>query len=174
TITDYDTQEALSNASIVVKGTARNTISDAAGEYVIDVEVGQTLTFSYIGYETVEVVVAKKSILDVQLQMMVSSLDELVVTGYSSQKRKDITGSVSVVNTDNLRKVFSRSAEDALQGMADGVNVIKGGAPGSNSKILIRGVTSFGNTNPLVIDDGIEQSLDNISVADIESIQVLK
>src|SRR5690606_22394068 len=92
----------------------------------------------------------------------------------STQQRKNITGSVSVVDVDNLRKIPARSAEQALQGMASGVNITKSGVPGASSKIFIRGMTSFGNTDPLVIVDGIEQNLNNISAQDIESIQVLK
>src|SRR5690606_36606421 len=114
------------------------------------------------------------TIINVQLVSDTQSLEEFVVTGYSTQQRKNITGSVSVVNVDNLRKLPARSAEQALQGMASGVNITKSGVPGASSKIFIRGMTSFGNTDPLVIVDGIEQNLNNISAQDIESIQVLK
>src|SRR5690606_27128196 len=102
------------------------------------------------------------------------SLEEVVVTGYSSQRKKDITGSVAVVDMKGLKSVPSGSAMQALQGQASGVNVISSGVPGAASKILIRGVSSFGNTQPLVLVGGVQTDLNNISADDIESIQVLK
>src|SRR5690606_18604956 len=88
--------------------------------------------------------------------------------------KKDLTGSISLVNTGDIGKVVTGSAEKALQGLASGVNVINSGRPGSGSRIFVRGITSFGDTEPLIIIDGIEQSLNTTSVNEIESIQILK
>ena len=97
-----------------------------------------------------------------------------MVTGYTSQKKKDITGSVSVVNVKAMKAVPSGSSEQLLQGQASGVSVITSGAPGGPSNIFIRGISSFGNSDPLVIVDGVQASMHDINVNDIESVQVLK
>ena len=102
------------------------------------------------------------------------NLNEVVVTGYGSQQKKDITGSVAVVDIKALNSIPASSAMQALQGQASGVNVVSSGVPGGQSMILVRGVTSFGNTQPLVLVDGIEADLNNVSTDDIESMQVLK
>ena len=101
-------------------------------------------------------------------------LDEVVVTGYSNQKKKDITGSVAVVDMRSIKSIPAGSAMQALQGQASGVNVVSSGVPGASSTILIRGVTSFGNTQPLVLVDGVQTDMNTINTDDIESIQVLK
>ena len=97
-----------------------------------------------------------------------------MVTGYSNQRKKDITGSVAVVDMKNIKAIPAGSAEQALQGMASGVNVVNSGVPGAPSSIMIRGVTSFGDTQPLVLVDGIQTDMNTINTDDIESIQVLK
>jgi TonB-dependent starch-binding outer membrane protein SusC len=164
----------IPGVSIVIKDTSIGTVTDVDGNYSLNASENAILVFSFVGFITEEVPVNSQSVINVTMKMQIQSLDEIVVTGYSTQRKKDITGSVAVLDMDNLQKVLSRSAEDALQGMAAGVSVIRSGGPGRGSKILIRGVTNFGNTDPLVIVDGIEQDLNNISAKDIESIQVLK
>ena len=103
-----------------------------------------------------------------------ASLNEVVVTGYSSQRKKDITGSVAVVNVNNLKVVPSGTTEALLQGQASGVTVINSGAPGGGSNLRIRGITSIGSTDPLVIIDGTPGAMKDLNVNDIESMQVLK
>ncbi len=165
----------MPGVNIQIEGTTIGTLTDANGNYSIDKPRDNVvLVFSFIGFITQKVPSAGRSVIDVNLASEVTALEEVVVTGYSAQRRKDIAGSVAVVQVDNLKTVASRSVQQALQGMASGVDITQSGVPGAAPKIYIRGVTSFGNTDPLVIVDGIEQSLNNISSVDIESIQVLK
>lgn len=166
--------QPLPGVNIVIKDTSTGTVTDMNGNYSLNAPANAILIFSFVGFVSQEVAVDSRSLINVTMKIQAQSLGELVVTGYSTQRKQDITGSVAVLDVDNLQTVLSRSAEDALQGMASGVSVIRSGGPGRGSKILIRGVTNFGNTDPLVIVDGIEQDLNNISAKDIESIQVLK
>src|SRR5690606_7403469 len=160
---------------VLVKGTSTGTVTDVEGNYTLTVsDEDAVLVFSSVGYVTQEVAVNGRTVIDVVLEEDLQGLDEVVVTGYSTQRKKDITGSVSVVDMDALNSIPSGSADRALQGMASGVNVINSGIPGAAPKILIRGVTSFGNTDPLVIIDGIAGSLNTVNASEIESIQVLK
>src|SRR5690606_14761427 len=167
--------ESIPGVNIILKGTNTGTVSDIDGRYSLEVsDLNGTLVFTYIGLATIEGNSNGRSSIDVTLQEVAHSLDEVVVVGYSTQKRADITGAVSVVDMGGLNKSTPGNAEQALQGMAAGVNVINSGVPGAASKVLVRGVTSCGNTGPLVIVDGIEQSLHLINRSDIASIQVLK
>jgi len=173
-VTDAGNSQTLPGVNILIKDSSQGTTTDAEGNFTISASAGSTLIFSFIGYITQQYVVNSESSLNVKLETDTHALSEVVVTGYSSQQKKDIVGSVAVVNVKELQSVPSRSAGQALQGMASGVNVIRSGVPGNGSKITIRGVTNFGNTDPLVIVDGIQQDINNISSQDIESIQVLK
>jgi TonB-linked SusC/RagA family outer membrane protein len=164
----------LPGVNVVIKNTTIGTATDVDGKYTISAPADATLIFSFIGFTTTEVSVGGRSVIDVALTGDTKTLDEVVVTGYSTTRKKDITGAVAIVDVDNLQKVPSPSAEQALQGRAPGVNVTRSGVPGAGAKIFIRGVTNFSNTDPLVIVDGIQQDLNNISPQDIESIQVLK
>ena len=165
----------IPGVNVQIEGTILGTLTDVNGNYSLDKPRDNVvLIFSFIGYTPQRIPAAGKTVIDVNMVSEVTALDEVVVTGYSAQRRKDIAGSVAVVQVDNLQKVASRSVQQALQGMAAGVDITQSGVPGANPKIYVRGITSFGNTDPLIIVDGIEQSLNNISAIDIESIQVLK
>lgn len=167
----------IPGVNVLVKGTSTGTTTDQDGRFTLDVQdAGAVLVFSFIGYTSQEVAVNGRSVIDVVLAEDVHSLQEVVVVGYSTQEKKDITGSVAVVNTEAMRSVPTGSASQALQGLASGVNVISSGAPGGRNDIFIRGVTSFGNTQPLIIVDGIQvqNGLNDINLNDIESMQVLK
>lgn len=162
-------------ATVGVKGTKMAAVTGANGEFSITVPDGKnTLVISSVGYGAEEISVSGKSTIEVSLKESASSLNEVVVTGYSAQRKKDITGSVAVVNVKDLKAVPAGSPEQMLQGRASGLNIITSGQPGSGSNIRIRGITSFGNTDPLVVVDGVQASLTNINANDIESIQVLK
>ena len=165
----------LQKVSVNLKGTLVTTSTDDEGKYsIICPDLKGVLVFSSVGFATREVRLNGNRELNVELFQTDKSLDEVIVTGYSSQRKKDITGSVAIVDMKSMKSIPTGSAAEALQGMASGVNVIRSGVPGATSKILIRGVTNFGNTNPLIIVDGIEQDLNLISPQDIESFQVLK
>lgn len=175
-----DAGEGLPGVSILLKGTTTSgTVTDRDGKYALslpDDQVNGILVFSFIGYTTEEVAIGNRTTVDVQLLPDIKSLSEVVVTGYSSQARKDITGSVAVVDVKALQSIPTGSAVQALQGQAPGVTVISSGAPGGRNDIFIRGVTSFGNTQPLILVDGVQVQggLNDININDIESIQVLK
>ncbi len=171
-----ETGTALSGVSVFVKGDITiGTITNASGNFSLNLRAGKaTLTISSIGYLSQDVDVSNLSTINIVLITDKLKLNEVVVTGYSSQQKKDITGSVAVVDMKAMKSIPAGSAMQALQGQASGVNVISSGVPGGQSMILVRGVTSFGNTQPLVLVDGVESDLNNISTDDVESIQVLK
>lgn len=161
-------------ATITVKGTNVAAVSGADGSFTINAPGSNTtLVVSSVGFTTKEVDGSAGNV-SVTLVETTSSLDEIVVTGYTAQRKKEITGAVSVVNVKELRQVPAGTGEEALQGRASGVNVITSGQPGAASEIRIRGITNFGNNQPLVIIDGVQASLTDINTADVESIQVLK
>ncbi|CAL1519058.1 TonB-dependent receptor [Chitinophaga sp. MM2321] len=166
---------ALQGVSVSVKGTAIGAGTNEQGQYTIVCPDPQgTLVFTYIGFTREEVLLNGRSVVNVGLLPDNKALNEVVVTGYSAQKKKDITGSVAVVEMKALKSIPAGSAMQALQGQASGVNVVSTGVPGAASKINIRGVSTFGSTNPLVLVDGVQTDLNNVSADDIESMQVLK
>lgn len=174
-VKDAATGELLPGVSILIKGTTVGVETDFDGLYALsDVEQGAVLVFNYLGYKTKEVT-ANKSTLDVSLEQSTESLDEIVVVGYGKQKRKDVTGSVSLVGEETLEALKPTDAATALQGTSSGVTVnLSSGAPGASANILIRGVSSNTNNQPLVIVDGYQGDLNSINPSDIESITVLK
>lgn len=165
----------VEDVTVKLKGAATGVKTDAQGRYSISVANPQsTLVFVHLSYEVTEVAIAGRNQVNVSLKSIDQALNEVVVTGYSSQAKKDITGSVVVVKMDELKSLPASSADHALQGLASGVNVVSSGVPGSAANIKIRGVTSFGDNAPLIIVDGVQQSLQNVNVNDIESMQILK
>ncbi|HEU5164596.1 MAG TPA: TonB-dependent receptor [Chitinophagaceae bacterium] len=165
----------VSGATVAVKDASVATQTATDGTFTITVPAGKSvLVISYVGLETKEVNIANLTNVDVSLATVVSSLNEVVVTGYTAQRKKDITGSVAVVNVNNMKVIPSGTTESLLQGQAAGVTVINSGVPGGGSNVRIRGITSIGSTDPLVIIDGTPGSLHDLNVNDVESIQVLK
>lgn len=185
-ITDADTGEPLPGVTIVVKGTTNGTITSFDGEYSINVEEGQTLAFSFIGYTAREVAVATGNTIDLQLAPSIENLEEVVVIGYGQVRKEDATGSVTAVSADDFNRGNITSPQDLLVGKASGVVITsEGGAPGSGSTIRIRGGSSLNASNdPLIIIDGIPIANDAVSGSsnflafvnpnDIESMSVLK
>lgn len=173
-VTNKANGQPIVGATIQVKGTTTVSLTNNEGVFTINAGPKSVLVVSVVGFETVEQSVAGKSEFSFALTETTSQLNEILVTGYSAQRKKDITGSVSVVNVKDLKAVPAGSPEQMLQGRASGLNVITSGQPGSGSNIRIRGITSFGNVDPLVIVDGVQGSLTNLNVSEIESIQVLK
>ncbi len=169
-----DDNQPIIGASVHVKGTKVGSMTNLEGVFAIDAKQGDILVVTYIGYAVKEVPVTSQNNYNISLSPSLNSLEEIVVTGYSTERKKDITGSVAVVNVDAMTSVPSGSTSQLLQGQASGVVVISGGQPGANATIFIRGVTSFGNTEPLVIIDGVQGGLNDISPNDIASVQVLK
>ncbi len=165
----------LPGVSVFVKDDANiGTTTNASGSFSLNLPAGKsTLTISSVGYQSQDIAAGNGTI-NIVLTNDNLNLSEVLVTGYTSQQKKDITGSVAVVDMKSMNSIPAGSAMQALQGQASGVNVINSGVPGVPSMILIRGVTTFGNNQPLVLVDGVQSDLNNLSTDDIESIQVLK
>ena len=173
-VTDSD-KKPLVGASILIKGTNVATSTSSNGDFTIVVPAGRkTLIVSNVGYEDQQIEIGNSSSVNVSLKETTSSLNEVVITGYTAQKKKDIAGSVSVINVKDMKQQPAGTGEEALQGRASGLTVISSGQPGAASDIRIRGISGFGNNSPLIIIDGVRGSLTDINMNDIESIQVLK
>jgi TonB-linked SusC/RagA family outer membrane protein len=161
--------------NILIKGTTRGTVTDLEGNYSISAPSNATLVFSAIGYTSQEVPIGDRSIIDINLVQDVRSLSEVVVTGYTTQNRRDITGAVSVVKPTDLLATPSGNVQQQLQGRVAGVVTSGTGVPGAGAKVRVRGFGSFGNNDPLYIIDGVPTyNVNNINPQDIESMQVLK
>ena len=173
-VTDSGKRPAV-GATISVKGTTTATTSTTTGDFSIVVPKGRnTLIVSYVGFEDKQVDVSNLTNVSVTMTESNVALNEIVVTGYTAQKKKDIAGSVSVVNVKDMKQTPAGTTEEALQGRASGLTVISSGQPGAQSDIRIRGISGFGNNSPLIIVDGVRSSLTDLNMNDIESIQVLK
>lgn len=168
----------LPGVSVVIKSTTLGTTSDSDGNYVISVPDGPaTLVFSFVGFGTKELTVQPgTTTLDVMLSEDQKALSEVVVIGYGTAKKKDLTGAVAVVNVAQMKAQPAASPVESLQGKATGVHIINDGAPGSTPQIRIRGFSTINNNDPLFIIDGVpfEGKLSWLNQNDIESMQVLK
>ena len=167
----------LPGVSIVVKNTAKGASSDFDGNFVVsNVSKGETLVFSYLGFTTKEIVINNSNDLIVVLAEDTQSLDEVVVIGYGTQRKKEITGAVSVISTETIEKLKPTQIEQALQGQVAGVNVTtNSGSPGGSSTISIRGVSTNGDSRPLILVDGnVVEDLSVVNPNDIASMNVLK
>ncbi|MBD0351312.1 MAG: TonB-dependent receptor plug domain-containing protein, partial [Flavisolibacter sp.] len=167
--------QPLSGATITIKGTNKSTVSNESGQFTIDAPVGSTLVITSVGFNPREISVTGAEVNET-LQIADAALNEVVVIGYQTVRRRDLTGATSVINTQNTQRLASRSLPEQLQGLAAGVTVRTGGAPGQEAVVNIRGLsTVFGNGNPLYIIDGtFSDPNTTVNPNDIESIQVLK
>lgn len=168
--------EALPGVTVVVKGTKVRSVTDGNGRFSIKVAPGQTLVFSYIGYERYEKK-ATSTTLNVSLKSMDNTLNEAVVIGYGTVRKADLAGSVAVMDNKSFKDEPVTRIEDALQGRVSGIEVMQSGVPGGDLKIRVRGVSSINKSNdPLYVVDGIvrESGLEGINPEDIQSMQVLK
>lgn len=184
--------DGLPGVNILVKGTASGTTTDRNGMYAIDLtDANATLVFSFVGYDSQEIEAGSNTHLNVSLKPSSKSLDDVVVVGYGTMKKRDILGSVATLKSDDIQKLSPTSMDVALQGMASGVMVTSSGVPGAPVQVKVRGINSISsNTDPLWIVDGIpvvtgsigsefngstnQNILSMIDPADIESMQVLK
>ena len=175
-VTDAVTGETLPGVNVIVKNSQKGDVTDFDGNYKISaVPKGSILVFSYLGYQTKEVVVDKETI-NTTLEESSEALDEIVVIGYGTQRKKEVTGAVSVVGSETIENLKPTRIEQALQGQVAGVNITaSSGAPGAASNIRIRGISTNGNNNPLILVDGnVIEDLSVVNPSDIESINVLK
>ena len=174
TVTDASNLPII-GASVTIDGTDQGVMTDIDGKYSIDAKSTDILTFSYIGYQSQSVAVGARTTIDVQLAEDTQALDEVVVTGYATQAKKDITGSVAVVSRDAIAEQPVSSFAEALQGRAAGVTITNAGGPSGDSQIRVRGVGSVNGSDPLIIVDGVQGvNISSVNPNDIESMQVLK
>ncbi|WP_073067684.1 SusC/RagA family TonB-linked outer membrane protein [Fodinibius roseus] len=175
-VVDAATGESLPGVNITVQGTTSGTTTDIDGNYEITVPSDATLVFSFVGFQRTEIPVEGRSTIDVELQESTAALDEVVVVGFGTQRRADVTGAVSSVSASELEEQPLTNTELGLQGISPGLTVeYEGGQPGEENAVTrIRGTGTLNNANPLVLVDGVEQSLSTLEPSSIESISVLK
>jgi len=171
-----DDKQPVIGATVKIKGTNTGVVTDVNGNFVLSGKVGYVLVISYIGYQAKSVTVTSADLGTITLDVSSSNLNEVVVTGYTSQRKKDISGAVAVVDLTDAKKIpTGGSSDQILQGQAAGVTVVTGGQPGAGSSVYIRGISNFNNSQPLYVIDGVQGgSMSNLNPNDIESIQILK
>ncbi|UII19901.1 SusC/RagA family TonB-linked outer membrane protein [Fulvivirga ligni] len=173
-ITD-ESGAALPGASVLIKDSSKGTVTDINGNYTLTANSSDILIVSFIGYKAREIAVGSQTSINVSLSLDTQQLTEVVVVGYGTQKRADVTGAISTVEADELANLPVPTVDQALQGRAAGVTVINNGAPGNEPTIRIRGLGTVNNNNPLYVIDGvIATGLGDLNPQDIESMQVLK
>lgn len=169
------TGEPVVGATVAVTGTNVATQTTEGGNFTVTVPPGKNaLAVSFVGFESQDLVLGTSNVVEITLRPTTSTLNEVVVTGYTAQRKKEVTGAVAVVNVNQVRQQPTGTTEEALQGKAAGVTIITSGQPGAGADVRIRGITGFGNNQPLIIVDGVRGNLTDINPNDIESVQVLK
>ncbi|WP_335964747.1 TonB-dependent receptor [Galbibacter sp. PAP.153] len=178
TITAEEDQMPLPGVTVIVKGTQKGAVTDFDGNYSLsEVNPDAILVISYIGFSTVEIPVNGNTTINAAMKIDAQQLDEVVLTGYTTQKKADITGAVSVVDIAEMNKQPQANPMQAMQGRVAGVKITSDGSPsGGGTNVLIRGVGTLNNTDPLYIIDGVptKSGMQELNPNDIESIQVLK
>ena len=179
TVTDKETGETLPGVTVLVEGATNGTITDIDGMYQLNVPAdGARLIFSFVGFATQEVSVNGQSVVNVAMEIDIQSLEEVVVTGYGTQKKSVVTGAISSIKASDLESMPISRVEQALQGRTSGLTIAaNSGQPGSSATVRVRGITSLNNNDPLWVVDGVV--VDNgcigyLNQSDIASIEVLK
>ena len=177
-LTDAETGESLIGVSIFIPATNQGTLTDLDGLFTLKANPGDVLEISYIGYETQSITLDNQTTLNIQMIVNSQLIDEIVVIGYGTQKKSDLTGSISSVKSEDIIKVPSSNAIQSLQGKVAGLQILSvSGDPGANPIVRLRGVTTLNNNNPIAVIDGVITDLSQVSQLnpnDIESIEVLK
>ena len=177
TVTAADNRETLPGATVALKGTTLGVVTDIDGKYSIKVSQEKAvLVFSYVGYNTREVIIGNKAVVDVELVLKKTTLDELVVIGYGTVRKSDLSGSVGSVKSEDITKITALNPVQSLQGKVSGVQVTStSGDPGASPVVRIRGVGTFNESSPIYVVDGIIlNSISFLNSADITSMEVLK
>ena len=177
TVTSASDKEPMIGATVQIKGTGNGSITGLDGDYILtNVSSNAVLVFSSIGYDTQEIPVNGKTVINVELKEATELLEEVVVIGYGTVKKSDLTSSISTVKGKDITQTVTGNAMDALQGKVNGVQVASGGGPGTAPKVLIRGVTTVNGSNPLYVVDGmpVGDNINFLNSNDIESMEVLK
>ncbi len=175
-VVDHD-GEPLIGATVKVKGAQSGAITDYDGNFSLDVPAGGIIVISYVGYKDREIAVRGRANLNqIELEADDNVLEQVVVVGYGTQKKADLTGSVSIVNAEELKRVSNSNISTMLEGKVAGVQITSDGQPGADPSVRIRGIGSFGSTAPLYVIDGVPMgtTIRDFSPNDIETIQVLK
>ena len=174
TVTDAD-GTPLPGANVLVKGTTNGTQTDFDGNYSLNADSDAVLVFSYLGFQTLEIAVGGNSTVNATLQEDASALDEVVVTGYQTETKRETTAAVSIVKAEELAAIPSGNVEQQLAGRVAGVTVVTNGQPGTTSQIRVRGFGAFGGNEPLYVVDGVPiNNINFLSPDDIETTTVLK
>jgi TonB-linked SusC/RagA family outer membrane protein len=170
-----ETGTGMPGVNVLVKGTPQGTVTDAQGGFSISAAPEATLVFTFVGYKTSEVAVGDRTSINVAMEVDLTSLDEVVVTGYGVDKRREIAGAVAIVKTKDLTVTPTGNVEQLLQGRVPGVTVIQNGQVGSTSQVRVRGFGSFGGNAPMYVVDGVPtQDVSFLNPDDIETTTVLK
>ena len=176
TVTSESDGMPLPGVNVIIQGTSNGAVTDIDGNYSIEANENDVLVYSFIGFQQQEITVGTQTEINVALSEDLNALDDVVVVGYGTQRREDLTGSVAVIKAEEAQKVSNSDVSGLLQGRSSGVTVTSGGEPGAAPNVRIRGVATFGDSQPLYIVDGVPvgTSIRDFSPNDIESIQVLK
>ncbi|MDN3594271.1 SusC/RagA family TonB-linked outer membrane protein [Zunongwangia endophytica] len=176
TVTSESDGLPLPGVNVIIKGTNNGAVTDIDGNYSIEANANDVIVYSFIGFKPQEVSVGAQTEINVALSDDLNALDDVVVVGYGTQRKEDLTGSVSVIDADEIQKVSNSDVSQMLQGRTAGVTVTADGQPGAGANVRIRGVATFGNSQPLYVVDGVPvgTSIRDFNPNDIESIQVLK
>jgi len=175
-VTSSDDGLTIPGVTVIVKGTSTGTTTGIDGDFLLNnINPSDTLIFSFIGMASQEIVVENQIIFNIFMESDISQLDEVVVIGYGTVKRKDVTGAVSIVDSKTIKQLNPVKVEQALQGTMTGVNVTEqSGAPGAGIDVRIRGISTNGDASPVAIIDGYVGDLNTLNPNDIETITVLK
>ena len=172
-----ETGQGLPGASIIIKGTSSGTTSDLDGNFKFSAPEDAILVVSFVGYKSQEIILNGRSKVDVALEVDAETLSEVVVVGYGTQKKSEVTSSISQINGKDFENSTASNVAMALQGRASGVEMINSGTPGSTPSIRIRGVGTINNSEPLIVLDGVPVSSDvlaQLASSEIQSVEILK
>ncbi len=170
-----ETGEPIIGVSVVIKGTTRGTTTDLDGKFDLDASTNEILLISYVGFEKQEIKINDKTLFDIKLKEDSKILDEVVVIGYGTLRKSDLTGALASVDTKDIATKATSNPAEALQGVVAGVNVQKNsGLAGAGASVKIRGVNTFGSNEPLYVIDGFPGSINSVNPNDIESMEILK
>lgn len=174
-VTDGADNLPLSGVGVLVKGATKGTTTDASGSYTLSAPRNATLIFTYIGYATREIALNNRTNLNIALAESSQDLEDVVVVGYGTQRKRDVTGSITRVSGEEIARMPNTNPMTSLQGKVAGLTIVNSGSPGSAPTVRIRGVATISGADPLYVVDGVHQtSIDYVNPADIESIEVLK
>ncbi|MBK6264337.1 TonB-dependent receptor [Marivirga sp. S37H4] len=177
-VLDSENSSTLPGVNVLVKNTAQGTTTDFNGEFTLQVNKADVLVFSFIGYKNTEVTVSNQSSIEVELEYDIETLQEVVVVGYGTQKKKVVTGAISSISSEDLETLPINNVGQALQGRTSGLTIASNsGQPGSGATIRVRGITTLNNNDPLWVVDGVvvdNGGIGYLNQSDIESIEVLK